>query len=127
MTTERALHVKEEFCYENEYGMRQLSWHLLKFHEILDASTKKLPRLQSIELELHTYCWDEVLLTRIKVTNRDGVLWINWSDVHICFDHDLQRWTEGVGLIPWIAWLKVEALTSSVLYFINELTTTRLF
>ncbi|KAF2691410.1 hypothetical protein K458DRAFT_381268 [Lentithecium fluviatile CBS 122367] len=88
MTPERALHVKEELLYEDEYEMRQLSWHRLKFYEILDASTKKLPRLQSIELELHTYCWDEVLLTRIKATNKDGVLWVNWSDVHFGFNHD---------------------------------------
>jgi hypothetical protein len=88
MTPERAMYVKEEFFYKNEYDKRRLSWHLLKFHEILDAATKKLPSLQSIELELHTYCWDEVLLTPIKATNKDGVLWVNWSDVNIGFDHD---------------------------------------
>ena len=88
MTPERALHVEEDFYHENWHGMRQLFWHLLKFHEILDASTKKLPWLQSIELELHTYSWDDVLLTRIKATNKDGVLWVNWRDVHIGIEHN---------------------------------------
>ena len=87
MTPERALHVQKELFYKNEYNMRRLSWHLLKFHEILDASTNKLPRLQSIELEQHTYCWDEVLLTHIKATNKDGVLWVDWGDVQLEFHH----------------------------------------
>jgi len=69
------------------YDLNHVSQHLLKFREIIDASPQKLPRLQSIELELHTYCWDDVLSTRIKATNKNGVLWVNWGDVQLEFYH----------------------------------------
>jgi hypothetical protein len=69
------------------YHLGYVAQHLLKFREIVDASTQKLPRLQSIELELHTYLWDDVLLTRIKATNKNGVLSVDWSDVQHEFLH----------------------------------------
>jgi hypothetical protein len=87
MTPKRTAHVREDLCDENEYDLFQLAYHLLKFHEILDASTQKLPQLQSIELELHTYDGEDLFLTSIKATNKGGVLWVNWKDVLIGKDH----------------------------------------
>jgi hypothetical protein len=88
MTPKRTAHIKEELYKGNYDNMKQLAYHLLKFHEILDASRQRLPWLQSIELELHTYSWGTPYLTHIQATNRDGVLWVDWNDVQIGMDHD---------------------------------------
>jgi hypothetical protein len=70
-----------------KHHLGYIAQHLLKFREIVDASTQKLPRLQIIELELHTYLWDDVLITRIKAKNKDGVLWVDWNDIQHEFRH----------------------------------------
>lgn len=88
MTPERTTYRTDEFMDPTKgYELDHVAQHLLKFHEILDASTHKLPRLQSIELDLRTYCWDDVLWTRIKALNKNGVLWVDWIDVQIEFYH----------------------------------------
>ncbi|KAF2712259.1 hypothetical protein K504DRAFT_464342 [Pleomassaria siparia CBS 279.74] len=88
MTPEWTAYRTNEFLDQTtNYELRQVAQYLLKFREIFDASTEKLPRLQSIELELHTYCWDDVLLTHIKATNKNGVLWADSGDVQIEFNH----------------------------------------
>ena len=48
----------------------------------------KLPELQEIDLELHTYVWENIRSTRINAMIKEGDLWVNWNDVHIGFDHD---------------------------------------
>ena len=87
MSHERDLLVEENFFYENEFDIQQVFQHLLKFVEILDASLEKLPLLQRIELELRTYCWDDVLLTRVKASRMNRALLVKWSDVKIGYDH----------------------------------------
>ncbi|KAF2791582.1 hypothetical protein K505DRAFT_388891 [Melanomma pulvis-pyrius CBS 109.77] len=89
MTPERVAYVKRElYSSDNHDNLVLLSRHLLKFHEILDVSKMKLPGLQGIDLELHTYIGGIVRSTRIKATIKEGDLWVNWNDVHIGFDHD---------------------------------------
>jgi hypothetical protein len=90
MTSERTMYTTDRFLDPYRFDLTRICWHLLKFREIVDASTQKLPRLQSIEVELHTYSWDMVLLTRIKATNEGGVLWVNWNDVQIGFNHPFE-------------------------------------
>jgi hypothetical protein len=70
------------------YDLNYVGQHLLKFREIVDACTQKLPQLQSIELKLHTYCWGEMILARIKATNKNGVLSVNWGDVVLQYYHE---------------------------------------
>ncbi|KAJ4289066.1 hypothetical protein N0V90_011408 [Kalmusia sp. IMI 367209] len=70
------------------FDQSQVASHLLRFREVFDAAAQKLPQLQSIELQLHTYSWGEPLPTRIKATKKKGdALWVNWSDVEIGFNH----------------------------------------
>ena len=69
------------------HDLNRVAQHLLKFREVFNASPQKLPRLQSLELELHTYSWDDVLLTHVKATNKNNVLWVDWSDVQLGFYH----------------------------------------
>jgi hypothetical protein len=69
------------------YDLNYVGQHLLKFREIVDDCTQKLPRLQSIELELHTYCWGDMKFARIKATNKNGVLSVNWGDVDLQYHH----------------------------------------
>ncbi|KAF2451748.1 hypothetical protein P171DRAFT_426216 [Karstenula rhodostoma CBS 690.94] len=93
MTPDRTMHIKAEILNEHDdsrFALKRLSDHLLKFHEILDAcqQNRKLPRLQSFELQLHTYCWDEILPTHVKAIANDGVLWVNWSDFKSGFVSD---------------------------------------
>jgi hypothetical protein len=85
MTPDRAMHINAEILNEDhrsELVLQQLSHHLLKFHEILDACQQKqrLLRLQSFELQLHTYCWDEILPTHFNAVAKEGVLWVKWSE-----------------------------------------------
>jgi hypothetical protein len=85
MTPDRTMHIGAELLNENDhsaFALKRLSHHLLKFHEILDACQhqQKLPRLKSFAMQLHTYCWDEVLLAPVEAIADDGVLWVNWSD-----------------------------------------------
>lgn len=71
----------------DDFKVAHVTQHMLKIYEIFDASEKQLPRLQSIELNLHTYCWDDVLPTTFKATNRSGVLWVDWEGVQCEFYH----------------------------------------
>jgi hypothetical protein len=95
MTPKRIAHVTPQSIGQvptaqdlrEKYISRQTAYHLLKFLELLDASTQKLPRLHSIDLELHTYDWADLFLTRIKATNMDGALWVKRKDVRIDTDH----------------------------------------
>ena len=77
------------------YDLNHVAQHLLKFREIIDASTQKLPRLQSIELDLHTCSWGYMLLTRIKAINKNGVLWVDWCDVQLGFYHRFDGFIPG--------------------------------
>ncbi|KAJ4286474.1 hypothetical protein N0V90_013174 [Kalmusia sp. IMI 367209] len=100
MKPDRTVHVKEKLFNEDddsEFGLEELSYQLLKFHEILDAckQKQKLLHLRSFELQLHTYCWDEILLTRVRATVKDGALWVNWSDFQSGFNHDFFTDEEG--------------------------------
>jgi hypothetical protein len=89
MTSERITYAKEELCSnDNHDNLAVISRHLLKFLEILDVSKMKLPRLQRIDLNVHTRVWENVHSTRIKATIVDGDLWVNWNDVHIDYNHD---------------------------------------
>jgi hypothetical protein len=90
MTPERVVYVKKELCSsDNLDSLALLSRHLLKFHEILDVSKMKLPKLQEIVLELNTDVWEKVCSTRIKaIIKENGDIWINWKEVKIGFDHD---------------------------------------
>jgi hypothetical protein len=90
MTPERVVYVKKELCSsDNLDSLALLSRHLLKFHEILDVSNMKLPKLQEIVLELDTEVWENVRSTRIKaIIKENGDIWVNWKDVKIGFDHD---------------------------------------
>ncbi|KAF2798757.1 hypothetical protein K505DRAFT_414153 [Melanomma pulvis-pyrius CBS 109.77] len=89
MTPDRKMHVVEQTWEDGGFDIRDTFEHLLKIYEILDFVTTggKLPQLQGIDLELHTLCWAEDLLTRIRSTIKDDVIWINWSDVAIEFHH----------------------------------------
>ncbi|KAF2714311.1 hypothetical protein K504DRAFT_486258 [Pleomassaria siparia CBS 279.74] len=87
MTPDRKLHVSEKLWVGNEYDMEDMARYLLKLFEILDVAKERLPGLQSIDMKLHTYCWDDILSTRIRAVHKDGVLWVDWSDVAIGFHH----------------------------------------
>ncbi|KAF2445321.1 hypothetical protein P171DRAFT_263857 [Karstenula rhodostoma CBS 690.94] len=88
MTPERTAYSTVKHLDPKGFKTQYITWHLLKFHEIMDASTHKLPRLQNIEAEQYTYSWDKVFPTRIKATKQDdGILWVDWSDVQIRFHH----------------------------------------
>jgi hypothetical protein len=98
MTPERIAYQTDEFMDQTGgFGLLYVAQHLLKFYEIVDASAQRLPRLQGIELELHTRCWDEVITTRIKATIEKGGIWVNWDDVELNFYH---RFDGFDGLIP---------------------------
>jgi hypothetical protein len=69
------------------FDMNHVAQHLLKIRGIINASTQELLRLQSVKLKLHTYCSEEVFLTRIKAIYKNGVLCVNWGDVRCEFYH----------------------------------------
>jgi hypothetical protein len=79
-----------------EYGEPTdlLSWHLIKYHEILDAAVAKLPRLRTIETQLHSENFDIYFRTRVKATIKDGTLWVNWNEVKQPLKHD---WADQTG------------------------------
>ena len=87
MTPKRTVYKTDEFMDPEGFDLAHISQHLLKFYEIVDASMQKLPHLQSIELELHTYSWRNVYLTHIKATNKDRVLWVYLDGVQIKIYH----------------------------------------
>lgn len=39
----------------NDFDKERIAQHLLKVYEIFDASEQKLPKLQSVEMNLHAY------------------------------------------------------------------------
>lgn len=71
----------------NEADAADIAEHLLEIYGVNDASAHKLPWLQSIKLELHIYCWEEVLLTRFKLTKKKDRLWVDWHDAKCEFHH----------------------------------------
>ena len=89
MTPNRKMHAIERIWVDDEFKMGHAFWHLLKFYELLDVVTAggKLPKLQSIDLELHTLCWGEDLLSTIKSTFKDNIIWVDWSSVAMEFQH----------------------------------------
>lgn len=88
MTPESTAYKTVQVVDRRRSGTYYVSWHLLRFHEIVDASTHKLPRLQTIKVEHDTYNWDEPMPTRIEATIQDdGTLWVDWSNVEISFPH----------------------------------------
>jgi hypothetical protein len=88
MTPERIAYKTVQLVDSKGFETRRIAWYLLKFYEIIDAATHKLPRLQTIKAEHDTYSWDEPLPTRIKATKHDdSTLWVDQSDVKISFPH----------------------------------------
>jgi hypothetical protein len=90
MTPDRSLHVKTDFYNDGWSNTRQVYWHLLKFHEIMDAASGRLPRLQSIELRLHVWGWGEEEMTYIKAVKREDVLQVNQKDVSVGYQHSFE-------------------------------------
>lgn len=86
------MNVSEELFDEDgaETELEELSHHLLKFYEILEAckQKRKCPHLRSIELELHTYNWDIVVITHVRALIKEGALEVVWSDFQGGFAHD---------------------------------------
>ncbi|KAF2451203.1 hypothetical protein P171DRAFT_886 [Karstenula rhodostoma CBS 690.94] len=104
MTPDRTVHVREELGHTNEANLMQLVYHLLKFHEILDAAKERLPRLRSLEIKMHTYARDRSIRddvyfpTSIKATVKEGGLWVHWDDVDFSLGkhhHFVERWRLG--------------------------------
>lgn len=91
MTSERALYYGEGTEFWRESIRTPLSMHMLKFHEILDASKEKLPHLGRIELVSHIYCWEDILVTRIKSTIKDRAILVKLGEFNIDYEHDFQR------------------------------------
>ncbi|KAJ4299159.1 hypothetical protein N0V90_004403 [Kalmusia sp. IMI 367209] len=88
MTPERTAYRTVRVLDPSGFDDRYVTHHLLKFHEIIDASTHELPRLENIEVELYTYNMAWVIPTRIKATKQDdSALWVDWSDVEARFHH----------------------------------------
>ena len=88
LTPDRKIHALEETFREHGSYMEFLTWHLLKYREILDVAAEKLPRLKIIETQLHTRSWDKDLRTRVKATVKDGALWTDWNNVELKYQHD---------------------------------------
>jgi hypothetical protein len=68
----------------------EVARHLLKIREIFDTATHKLPRLQTVERELHTSCYSDWLLTCFQADKKNGILWVDWSNVKIEFYHQFE-------------------------------------
>jgi hypothetical protein len=85
---------EETFQRHDEHLLEFLSWHLIKYQEILNAAAEKLPRLKTIETQLRTQSWGRHRLTYVKATVKDGALWADWNDVRLEFQHS---WAEQLG------------------------------
>ncbi|KAF2448830.1 hypothetical protein P171DRAFT_220049 [Karstenula rhodostoma CBS 690.94] len=90
LAPDRNFHAVRDMFREHDERLRVLTWHLLKYHEILVAAAEKLPRLGTIETQLHSRSWWKYYPTRVKATVKDGALWTDWNDVEIFNYHD---WT----------------------------------
>jgi hypothetical protein len=89
MTPDHVLHIEPEiFDAERAeagcswYEERPLYWHCLKISELLDASAKKLPQLQHVEVELHNSVWGKIKMIRLETTLKDGNIWIDRHNFH---------------------------------------------
>jgi hypothetical protein len=87
MTLERMVYRTDEHMDPRGFDLRYIAEHLTKFREIVDVSTERLPRLQSIALELHSYSSDDMFVTRIQAINKAGVLRVDWDDAEIGLHH----------------------------------------
>ncbi|KAJ4293486.1 hypothetical protein N0V90_008769 [Kalmusia sp. IMI 367209] len=89
MTPERVLHIQDIWNRESSYDVDLICWHLCKFHELLDVSKERLPRLRSIAL---THFPDGDCLTSIRATEKDGALWINREDFGVSFHFGFEEY-----------------------------------
>jgi hypothetical protein len=85
MTPDRNLHMKENPWDDGWGDTKQVYWHLLKFHEIMDASLELLPKLQKIALRFHVWDGDKWVVTFVKAAKTNGMLQVNQRDVNIGF------------------------------------------
>lgn len=92
------MYVGTELSSVSGYDLWEISHHLLKFHEIIDVcrQEQKLLRLKEIELKLHTYCWGEDFVTRIKADIKAGGLWVRFDDVQIGYLHMFENWAKDI-------------------------------
>jgi hypothetical protein len=84
MTPERVLNIQDIWVRESSYSVDLICWHLCKFHEMLDVSKEKLPRLKSVALIHYP---DGACLTSIRATKKDSALWINSGDFMVSFQY----------------------------------------
>lgn len=103
MTPDRTAYVNEELGRGREANATQLAYHLLKFHELLDAAKELLPRLGTIEIKMHTRARDASMAddvyfpTSIKATVKDGGLWVLCNDVDFSLGKHhrfVERWRQ---------------------------------
>jgi hypothetical protein len=91
MTPDRTMHATPSQWSENEYKMEDLTYHLLKLHELLDVCEERGLRLQGIDIELHTLCWEDVLQSRIRSTiQKNGSICVDIKDAHLAFQHNFK-------------------------------------
>ncbi|KAH7138192.1 hypothetical protein B0J11DRAFT_563215 [Dendryphion nanum] len=103
MTTEqrKSVHVSKNSQAPFEYyKLRQLTYHLQKCHEIMDAAKHKLLRLQRIELDMSSVSWNNYTRTCFQAIKKGSVLWVNWRDYQFGSNHSFanlhgsKRWDE---------------------------------
>lgn len=58
-----------------------IAHHLLKVFEVFDASMRQLLQVESFELLLQTFHWDDVFLTNFTAVKRENGLWVDWTGV----------------------------------------------
>jgi hypothetical protein len=86
LTSDKKLHISEKLWNERNWAMNILARHLLKFHEIINDSSERLPFLKYIDLNLETQAHSQEWI-RIKSTYKDGILIANTKQAEI------ERWT----------------------------------
>lgn len=65
--------------------------HTLKLSELARAAIQTLPHLQHLAIEMRTYSWGEIYMSRLETTLKDGILWIGKHNLTPGFSHDLSR------------------------------------
>lgn len=82
MTRDRTAYRTVQPLEPPERNKSYVVWHLLYFHDIIDASTHKLPRLQEIVVEQYTNIVEETFPTFIRATKQeDGALLVERDDI----------------------------------------------
>jgi hypothetical protein len=85
MTKERSANTTNDHL--NHSDAIDIAHHLLKVFEVFDASMRQLPQLENFELHLHTYHWDDVLLTRFVAIRKGDALWVDCTGVQCEVTH----------------------------------------